>query len=214
VIVLAVRWYLRFALSYRDVEERLAERGIQVDHVTIYRWVQRFTPLLADAARPCRHAVGDRWGVDETYVKVAGRWRYVYRAIDQFGQVIDVFVSPYRDAAAARRFFERAIGATKVTPVEVTTDQAPVYPAVLDELLPAAWHRTHRYANNRVECDHGRLKARLRPMRGLKQDRGARVIIVGHGFVQNLRRGHYDLASEEPVNQRVAVAFDELALAI
>jgi transposase-like protein len=147
VIVLAVRWYLRFALSYRDVEELLAERGVQVDHVTIYRWVQRFTPLLADAARPCRHAVGDRWGVDETYVKVAGRWRYVYQAIDQFGQVIDVFVSPYRDAAAAR--FERAIGATKVTPVEVTTDQAPVYPAVLEELLPAAWHRTDRYANNR-----------------------------------------------------------------
>ena len=72
VIVLAVRWYLRFALSYRDVEELLAERGLDVDHVTIYRWVQRFTPLLADAARPCRHAVGDRWQVDETYVKVAG----------------------------------------------------------------------------------------------------------------------------------------------
>jgi transposase-like protein len=85
---------------------------------------------------------------------------------------------------------------------------------VVEGLLPAAWHRTNRYANNRVEVDHGRLKARLRPMRGLKQDRSARVIIVGHGFVQNLRRGHYDLASEEPVNQRVAVAFDELALAI
>jgi transposase-like protein len=94
VIVLAVRWYLRFALSYRDVEELLTGRGIQVDHVTIYRWVLRFTPLLAEAARPCRHAVGDRWWVDETYVKVAGRWRYVYRAIDQFGQVIDV-VSPH-----------------------------------------------------------------------------------------------------------------------
>src|SRR5512133_1905603 len=171
VIVLAVRWYLRFVLSYRDVEELLAERGIQVDHVTIYPWVQRFTPLLADAARPCRHAVGDRWGVDETYVKVAGRWRYVYRAIDQFGQVIDVFVSPRRDAAAARRFFERALGATKVTPVEVITDQAATYPVVLEELLPAAWHRTDRYANNGVECDHGRLKARLGPTRGLKQDR-------------------------------------------
>jgi len=93
VIVLATRWYLRFGLSYRDVEELLAERGIEVDHVTVYRWVLRFTPLLADAARPCRHAVGDRWFVDETYVKVAGRWRYVYRAIDQFGQVMDVFVS-------------------------------------------------------------------------------------------------------------------------
>jgi transposase-like protein len=122
--VLAVRWYLRFGLSYRDVEELLAERGAEVDHVTVYRWVLRFTPLLAEAARPCRHAVGDRWFVDETYVKVAGRWRYVYRAIDQFGQVIDVFVSRRRDANAARRFFERAIGTVKVVPVEVITDRA------------------------------------------------------------------------------------------
>jgi transposase-like protein len=214
VMVLAVRWHLRFGLSYRDVEELLAERGIEVDHVTVYRWVQRFTPLLAEAARPCRHDVGDRWQVDETYVKVAGQWRYVYRAIDQFGQVIDVFVASRRDLRAARRFFEQAIGATKRTPVEVVTDRAPMYPAVLDELLPAAWHRTDQYANNRVEADHGRLKSRLRPMRGLKQDHSARVVIAGHGFVQNLRRGHYELAVEEPVNQRVAVAFDELALAI
>ena len=158
--------------------------------------------------------MGDRWQVDETYVKVAGRWRYVYRAIDQFGQVIDVFVSPRRDAGAARRFFQRAIGATKVTPAEVATDQARLYLAVLEELLPAAWHRTDRYANNRVECDHGRLKARVRPMRGLKQDRSARVIIMGHAFIQNVRRGHYELAVEEPANRRVAVAFDELALAM
>jgi transposase, IS6 family len=93
-----------------------------VNHVTVYRWVLRFTPLLADAARPCRHAVGDRWQVDETYVRVAGQWRYVYRAIDQFGQVIDVFVSARRDAKTARRFFDQAINATKVTPTEVTTD--------------------------------------------------------------------------------------------
>jgi transposase-like protein len=123
VIVLAVRWYLRFTLSYRNIEELLIERGVEVDHVTIYRWVQRFTPLLAEAARPCRHAVGDRWQVDETYVKVAGRWRYVYRAIDQFGQVIDVFVASRRDTKAAHRFFERAIGTTKITSAEVTTDQ-------------------------------------------------------------------------------------------
>ena len=168
VIVLSVRWYLRFALSYRDVEELLAERGVAMDHVTVYRWVQRFMPLLAEAARPCRHAVGDRWQVDETYVKVAGRWRYVYRAIDQFGQVIDVFVSPRRDTAAARRFFERAIATTRVMPTEVTTDRAAAYPAVLDDVLPATWHRTDQYANNRIECDHGRLKAGLRPMRGLK----------------------------------------------
>jgi IS6 family transposase len=88
--------------------------------------VQRFTPLLADAAKPCRHIVGTCWQVDETDVKVAGQWRYVYRAIDQFGQVIDVFVSARRDAKAARRFFEQAIGSTTVRPVEVTTDRAPV----------------------------------------------------------------------------------------
>jgi transposase, IS6 family len=214
VIVVAVRWYLRFGLSYRDVEELLAERGVDVDHVSVYRWVLRFTPLLAEAARPCRHAVGDRWFVDETYVKVAGRWRYVYRAIDQFGQVIDVFVSARRDTMAAHRFFQRAIGTTKVAPVEVVTDCAATYPMVLQELLPAAWHRTEQYANNRVEADHGRLKARLRPMRGLKQDHSARVIIAGHAFVQNLRRGHYELAAEEPVNRRPAIAFAELAVAI
>jgi transposase-like protein len=214
VIVLAVRWYLRFGLSYRDVEELLIERGVEVDHVTIYRWVLRFTPLLVDAALPCRHRVGDRWQVDETYVKISGQWHYVYRAIDQFGQVIDVYVSRRRDMKAAQRFFERAIGTTKIAPAEVTTDQAPVYPTLLEDLLPAARHRTDRYANNRVECDHGKLKARLRPMRGLKQDRSARVIIAGHAFVQNLRRGHYELAVEEPTNRRVAVAFDELVLAI
>ena len=212
--MLAVRWYLRFGLSYRDVEELLAERGVEVDHTTIYRWVQRFTPLLADAARPCRHAVGDRWRVDETYVKVAGRWRYVYRAIDQFGQVIDVLVSPQRDAKPACHFFERAIGTTKITPVEVVTDKAVTYPIALGELLPAAWHRTDQYANNHIEADHGRLKSRLRPMRGLKQERSAKVVIAGHAFVQNLRRDHYELAVEEPVTRRVAVAFDELTLAI
>ena len=106
VITVAVRWYLRYGLSYRDVEELLAERGVEVDHVTVYRWVQRFTPLFADAARPLRHATGDRWFVDETYVKVAGRWRYLYRAVDQYGQVIDVMMSEQRDTAAARRFFD------------------------------------------------------------------------------------------------------------
>ncbi len=103
---------------------------------------------------------------------------------------------------------------TGVTPSEVVTDRAPTYPLVLEELLPAAWHRTDQYANNGVECDHGRLKARLRPMRGLKQDHSARVVIAGHALVQNVRRGHYQLAVEEPANQRLAVAFDELAVAI
>jgi transposase-like protein len=138
VIVLAVRCYLRFGLSYRDVEELLAERGVEVDHVTVYWWVQRFTPLLAEAARLCRHAAGDRWFVGETYVNVAGRWRYVYRPIDQFGQVIDVYVPGRRDMRAGRRFFEQAIGTAKVAPVEVVTDRAATYPMLVEELLPAA----------------------------------------------------------------------------
>jgi transposase-like protein len=214
VIVVAVRWYLRYGLSYRDIEELLAERGVEVDHVSVYRWVQRFSPLLADAARFCRHRVGDRWYVDETYVKVAGVWRYVYRAIDQYGQVIDVLVSTKRDKAAARRFFRHALAVTKVTPVEVVTDAAGTYPAVLDELIPSAWHHVEQYANNPVESDHSQLKHRLRPMRGLRTDRTATVIIAGQAFMQNLRRGHYELGVEAPVRLRVAAAFDELAGAI
>ncbi len=189
MIVVAVRWYLRFNLSCRDVEELLIERGVEADHVTVYRWVQRFTPLMADAARWCRHAPGDRWHVDETFIKVNGVWRYVYRAIDQYGQVIDVLVSVRRDADAARRFFQRTLSALKVTPREVITDAAAVYPAVLDELIPSAWHHVEQHANNPIEADHSQLKHRLRPMRGLQTDRTAQVIIAGHAFLQNLRRG-------------------------
>jgi IS6 family transposase len=211
VIVLAVRWYLRFGLSYRDLEELLAERGVEVDHVTLYRWVQRFTPLLIDGARPCRHAVGSRWFVDETYVKVAVRWRYVYRAVDQYGQVIDVYVSARRDIAAARRFFTSALS-VHGQPDEVATDLAPALKHVIEELVPDAFHNTGRYANNRVECDHGRLKARLRPMRGLKTDRTTSAVIRGHAFIQNLRRGHYELGVDAPSGHlRIAAAFHELA---
>jgi transposase-like protein len=172
VILLAVRWYLRFGLSYRDLEELLAERGIEVDHVTLYRWVQQFTPLLVEAARPCRHAVGDRWFVDETYVKVTGTWRYVYRAVDQNGHVIDVYMSKKRDVKAATRFFSTAIRAHGEQ-VEVT-DRSPALARTIVELLPGVHHDTTQYANNRVEADHGRLKARLR----LELTR-----VLGHGLV-------------------------------
>ncbi len=214
VITLAVRWYLRFGLSYRDVEELLAERGIEVDHVSIYRWVQRFAQEFIEAARARQHVVGDRWHVDETYVRVGGTWRYLFRALDQFGQVIDVFLSPRRDIAAARRFFERAIDRTRVSPVEVTTDRYRVYPRILEEVLPAAFHETEVHANNPIETDHGCLKARLRPMRGLKRDRTARVIVAGHAFIQNLRRGFYDLGTDVRPAARLADAFSELALVI
>ena len=119
VIMLAVRWYLRFGLSYRDVEE-----------------------LLAEAARPCRHAVGDRWQVDETYLKVGESWHYLYRAIDQFGQVIDVLLSRQRYDRAARRFFAQALASSGSTPAEVVTDKAPSYVGIMDELLPGAFHNT------------------------------------------------------------------------
>jgi transposase-like protein len=176
--------------------------------------VQRFTPLLAGIARFARHSPGDRWFVDETYVKVNGVWRYVYRAVDQHGQVIDVLLTVHRDAAAARRFFARALRTLKVIPSEVVTDAAPVYPGVLEELLPSAWHHVEQYANNPIEADHGQLKLRLRPMRGLQTDRTAQVVIAGHAFVQNLRRGHYDLELDSPPATRLAAAFTGLARAI
>jgi len=175
--------------------------------------VQTFTPEFIDAARPARHSAGDRWFVDETYVKAAGRWTYLYRAVDQHGQVIDVLLSTRRDGAAARAFFVRALRFGPA-PVELTTDRAPVYPRVIDELLPAARHVTEQYANNRVEADHGRLKARLRPMRGLTTIRSARTISAGHAFVQNLRRGHCAITADLPARDRVRVAFDELALCL
>jgi transposase, IS6 family len=199
---------LALGLFYRDVEELLAERGITVDHVTVYRWVQTFTPEFLDAARPARHATGSRWFVDETYGKVAGRWNYLYRAVDQHGQVIDVLVSQRRDGAGARAFFVLAMKHGP-SPVEIITDRAPVYPRVLKEIVPAAGHVLEQYANNVVEADHGRLKARLRPMRGLKRIRSLRTIAAGHALVQNLRRGHYELIVDLPIRDRTRSAFTE-----
>jgi transposase, IS6 family len=176
--------------------------------------VQRFAPLFADAARFARHAPGDRWLVDETYVKVNGVWRYVYRAVDQHGQIIDVYVSARGNGHAARRFFSRALTTLTVTPTAVVTDAASVYPRVLEELVPAAWHHVEQYENNRIEADHGRLKHRLRPIRGLRTDRTASVIITGLAFTQNLHRGHYELATENRRPLRVAAAVTELASAL
>ena len=208
-----MRWYFQYGLSYRDLEELLAERGIEVDHVTLFRWVQWFTPILAAAAGPCGHGVTSRWFVDETYVKVSGSWRYVYRAVDEEGQVIDAFVAKKRDTKAATRVFSGAISVHSA-PTEVTTDQSPALARAINELLPLALRDTTRYANDRVEADHGRLKATLLPMRGLKQDRTASVIMRGHAFVQSLRRGHYELGVEARSGVTVAAAFDELALVI
>jgi transposase, IS6 family len=126
--------------------------------------------------------------------------------------VIDVLLSERRDLAAARRFFRRALRAGTV-PVEVATDRAPAYPRVPGELIPSALHVTQRYASNCAEADHGRLKARLRPMRGLKRHRSARIAASGHALAQNIRRGHYELASDVPARHRLRVAFDQLTAA-
>jgi transposase-like protein len=130
--------------------------------------------------------------------------------VDQYGQVIDVLVSTRRDGAAAREFFARALRFGP-SPVEVTTDRAPVYPRLVEDLEPTARHVTERYANNVVEADHGWLKARLRPMRGLKRVASARTVATGHAFVQNLRRGHYAITADVPTQDRVWFAFDDLA---
>jgi len=215
VITLSVRWYLRFALSYRDVEELLVERGVQVDHVTAYWWVQWFTPLLAEAARPCRHGIVDRWQVDETYVRVAGRWRYVYRAVDQSGQVIDVFVSARRDAKAAHRFFERAIGITAIIPVEVVTDQAAAaYPGGAGRAAPGglALHRAVRQQPRRGRPRPPQSAAASdarAPAGPQRQGRDRRARLCAEHPAGTLRT-----AVEAPVILRLAVALDELALAI
>ena len=161
--------------------------------MTLYRWVQRFTPLLIEVAHPTRHVAGDRWFVDETYVKVNDIWSYLYRAVDQHGQVIDVYVSARRDIPSARRVFTTALS-FHGDPGEVITDRAPALANVIADLVPAELHNTGQYENNRVECDHGRLKARLRPMRRLKTNLTASVVIRGDAFVKNLRRDHYELA--------------------
>ena len=178
--------------------------------------MQRFTPLLVDAAGPCRHVVGRRWFVDETYVKVAGVWRYVYRAVDEHGQVIDTLVSRRRDIAAARSFFTATVDAHG-QPDEVVTDRAAALAYVIAELFVERTRCTTRSGTRTTgsNATTGRLKARLRPMRGLKTDGTASVIIRGHAFIENLRRGHYELGVEARHEQlRIASAFDELAATI
>ena len=175
--------------------------------------MQRFTTEFIEAARPCRRLPGDRWHVDETYLKISGRWTYLYRAIHQHGQVIDAYLSRRRDLPADRVFFGRAL-AVGVTPAEVTTDRAPAVPWLLAEHVPSALHIVEPYANDPVEADHGRLKTWLRPMRRLKRFRSAQVLAAGHAFVQNMRRGYHEIATDEPAHDRLRIAFDALAASV
>jgi transposase-like protein len=193
IIALAVRWYLHFRLPFADVAELLAERGICVDASTVFDWVQRFAPLYQEAARPHRKPVRGRWSIDETYIKVAGVACYVFRAIDEWRQVIDVYVSPTRDAAAATTFLRRAVKDTGVRPHTATTDKAPIYPPALAVVLPETTHVTGKREQQEIERDHQHLKGRYRSMRGFKQLRCAQVVCAGHGLVRNLRNGCYRL---------------------
>lgn len=214
VIALAVRWYVRYRLSYADVVEWFAERGLIVDRSTVYRWVQRFLPLFQEAARAHRRSVGMKWRVDETYTRLAGKWTYIYRAIDEDGQVVDAYFSERRNAKAAQAFFENAIDETGVTPEQITTDKAKCYPPALRTVLPGVEHRRSKYLNNGMERDHGHLKQRLYPMRGFKQAASAGIIARGHALIRNLRNGFSSLTVAVPINLRLAVAWPQLTRAI
>jgi transposase-like protein len=214
LIALAVRWYVRYRLSYTDLAEWLAERGFTVERSTLYRWIHRFLPLFNQAARACRRSVGARWRVDETYVRLSGRWVYVYRAIDDDGQVVDAYCSERRNAAAAQVFFKRAIDTTGITPTQIITDKAGCYPPALRLVLPVAEHRTPKYLNNGLERDHGHFKQRLRPMRGFKRLTCADTLARGHSLIQNLRNGFSTLTVDVPRPLRLFTAWPQLTQAI
>jgi transposase-like protein len=209
VISVAVRWYLRYGLSYRDVEELLAERGVSVDHVSVYRWVQRFTVEFIEAARPARRVVGDRWFVDETYVKMSGQWTYLYRTVDQHGQVIDVLLSTKRDLTAARAFFTRALSLGAV-PVEVTNDRARFYPRVLDELARSAQHTVEQPDRSRPRATQSETQTDAwSQATSVRPQYCSRARVRSEPAPKSLRHRH-----RHPRQAPTPSAFDDLAMAI
>ena len=196
VIAQCVRWYLAYALSLRDLEEMMAERGILVDHSTLYRWIIRLTPLINKAFRRYKRAVGARWRMDETYIKVKGQWKYLYRAVDSSGQTIDFLLTAKRDAAAALRFFRKAIR-QHGEPEVVTIDKSGANTAALAALNAgkskddAITVRQQKYLNNLVEQDHRNIKRRIRPMLGFKSFRRAQGVLAGIEVVAMIGKGQY-----------------------
>ncbi len=170
IILLCVRWYLRYSLSYRDLEEMMRERGLYVDHTTIYRWVQRYAPELEKRCKPHLNATTDSWRVDETYVKVKKVWMYLYRAVDSQGNTLEFRLSPTRDAQAAKGFFSKTLAAPHTTtPRVITVDKNAAYPKAFNELqaegaIPGSCDlRQVKYLNNIVEQDHRFIKRRVKP---------------------------------------------------
>ena len=214
IIALAVRWYLRFRLSYADVAEWLAERGITVDPSTIYDWVRTFTPRFIEAARRHRHPLGRKWRGDETLFKIGDRWRYAFRAIDEHGQIIDVLLSDHRDAASARAFFEHALTSAEVTPTRVTTDKAKCYPPALRAVLPNVEQRSSQYLSHGLQRDRQHVKGRTRPMRHLKPLARANTFCRGHALIRNLRQGFSDLTATVSPRVRLVTAWTVLTAGI
>ena len=198
IVLWAVRWYCRYAVSYRDLEAMMTERGVAVDHTTIYRWVQRFAPEIEKRLRwQWRRPGSGSWRIDETYVKVRGRWAYLYRVVDKFGDTIDFYLSATRNTKAAKRFLGKALKGWEdwELPEVLNTDKAPTYAAAIAELKAEGKcpketrHRQVKYLNNVVEADHGKLKQLIRPVRGFKTMKTAYATIKGFEVMRALRKG-------------------------
>src|SRR4029078_10183648 len=208
VILWAVRWYLQFPISYRDLECMLADRGFRVDHTTLFRWIQAYAPELEKHIRPHLRPTNGSWRVDETYIRVKGEWVYLYRAVDATGQTIDFLLSPTRDGAAARRFFRKAMKQSDtVNPPTITVDKNVAYPIATKamkrdgELWRFADLRQVKFLNNIVEQDHRRIKRLVRPGLGFKSFATASRTIAGYEAMAMIRKGQVGGA---PANDMVA----------
>ena len=194
IIVLCVRWYLRYPLSYRDLEEMMAERGLTVDHSTIARWVLHYAPILDKRIRREIRQPNRSWRVDETYVRVAGRWTYLYRAMDSAGDTIDFLLSPYRDRIAAKGFLQLALSG-RIRPRVITVDGHPAYPSVINELRRTGQLgqrcrcRCSPYLNNRIEQDHRFVKKRVMSSQWFRSIDGALRTIAGYEAMNMIRKG-------------------------
>jgi IS6 family transposase len=196
LILLCVRWYLRYSLSYRDVEEMMRERGLFVDHTTIFRWVQRYAPELDKRCRPFLRRTNDSYRIDETYVRVGGEWKYLYRGVDSKGDTLDFMLRAKRDMTAVKAFFRKTLAAAHATqPRVITVDKNPAYPVAFDALQREGLVRHHstlrqsKFLNNIVEQDHRFIKRRTRPMLGFKQFHTAWRTLRGIEIMNALRKG-------------------------
>jgi len=221
IILLCIRWYLRYALSYRDLEEMVAERGLSVDHTTIYRWVQRYAPELEKRCRPHLKGTTDSWRVDETYVKIKGVWMYLYRAVDSQGKTLEFQLSPTRDTQAAKRFFAKALGAIHtVAPRVITVDKNTAYPKALKELkaegsLPQTCElRQSKYLNNLVEQDHRFIKRLVKPGMGFFSFETAWRTLQGYEAIHMMRKGQMQGVSKGDSLRQAAFIAELFGVAI